>query len=64
MKTYKTIILGLSSFLLFSCSSNKTKVQDSKTAENTTITPETEYETNQSPPLSDAYIVQDEKQIP
>lgn len=63
MKTYKTIILVLSVFLLFSCSSNKTKVQDSKTAENTTITPETESETNQSPPLSDAYIVQDEKQI-
>lgn len=64
MKTYKTIILVLSVFLLFSCSSNKTKVQDSKTAENTTITPETESETNQSPPLSDAYIVQNEKQIP
>lgn len=63
MKTYKTIILGLSVFLLFSCSSNKTKVQDSKTAENTTITPKTESETNQSSPLSDAYIVQDEKQI-
>lgn len=63
MKTYKTIILVHSVFLLFSCSSNKTKVQDSKTAENTTITPKTEYETNQSPPLSDAYIVQDEKQI-
>lgn len=64
MKTYKTIFLVLSSSLLFSCSSNKTKVQDSKTAESTTITPETEYETNQSPPLSDAYIVQDEKQLP
>lgn len=63
MKTYKTIILVLSVFLLFSCSSNKTKVQDSKTAENTTITPKTESETNQSSPLSDAYIVQDEKQI-
>ncbi|WP_291103601.1 MULTISPECIES: vWA domain-containing protein [unclassified Dysgonomonas] len=63
MKTYKTIILVHSVFLLFSCSSNKTKVQDSKTAENTTITPKTEYETNQSPPLSYAYIVQDEKQI-
>lgn len=63
MKTYKTIILVLSVFLLFSCSSNKTKVQDSKTAENTTITPKTESETNQFSPLSDAYIVQDEKQI-
>lgn len=70
MKTYKTIILALSSFLVFSCSSNKTKVQDSKTAESTTITSEIEPTTNQTPPLSDTQtnfippnIAQDEERI-
>lgn len=70
MKTYKTIFLVLSSSLLFSCSSNKTKVQDSKTAESTTITSEIEPTTNQTPPLSDTQtnfmppnIAQDEERI-